>query len=340
MEKKQPEGLMRETAKKASRFARVAVAGLALGASADISTSQDPEKPYASTNYGENIAKNDIVIREFFDSNPSFLNPVLGGEFSKGERESRTEILPNGEEVFRDIGATFYKTKKRDTIGKIKEKLSAYPEFSYLKDQKRKVLSFNIPDDQLPSNTWIPIPLEAESRHLTVEEFLSYTTKGIKKILEDSEYADEVEDILKKITMPELEATLVAIAKQESGGEPIGSFVYHKWEPRHKTFSYSPFHILNEGPGLKARQSLNLSIGQTYHPQNATEFFLGFISEKAKEMRKRPDRYFPITEHLEEFSVFYNGKFWKETNPDYADNISKYYDEALPIVLEHWVAVE
>ena len=141
-------------------------------------------------------------------------------------------------------------------------------------------------------------------------------------------YGPEIERVLQKINLRELVATMVAIAKQEGGGLPLGQFSLHRYESHKRTFSYSYFHVLMRGPGEEARQTLNLTKGQTCHPINAVKLFLAFMIEKTGERRRYVDRYFPISEHENEFAEFYNGRRWKKTNPDYLNNFWTYHREA------------
>lgn len=327
---------------KAARYSRAAVFGAAMSAAGPACEGpRCPTDDIETHNIGkENICDEqlDTVLEEnreteintpFFDRNPNYLRPVPGGEFSKEERAERTETLPNGEKIFRDIGLTFYYVEPGDTLSEIRRDLSQYGEFSYLQNQRGQLRGFNIPAEQLQADMWIPIPMETEKRYITDEQMAEYAEHAIQELLENQEYADELEGILKKVTKRELIATVIAIAKQESGGEPIGKFVYHKWEPHKQAFSFSPFHVLMTGPGLEARRELDMTEGQTYHPKNAVKLFIGFLIEKTAERKRTPDRYFPIDEHIEAFATFYNGGDWRETNPNYDTNVISYYEEAL-----------
>ena len=84
-----------------------------------------------------------------------------------------------------------------------------------------------------------------------------------------------------------------------------------------------------EGPGLKARRHLELTEGQTYHPENAVELFLAFLVEKCKETRKKAEDFFPLPDHYDSFTTFYNGYSTKKKHDAYVEKISDYYDAAL-----------
>jgi hypothetical protein len=283
----------------------------------------------------------DELVNPLFDR-PEFFEKHEGGEYSSAERAAHTRTLPNGEVIFDDVGLSFYRVERGDTIGGIRAKLSKYPEYDYLNDQRQQIMSFNIGADDLngpwldrrgrKQYMWLPIPLKNEDRHISDQEFEHYAKLAIKDLHElNGPYHETVEDILNKISPEEFTATLTAIAKQESGGLPIGQFELHRWEEGHHVFSFSIFHVLMEGPGLKARKNLSLTEGQTYHPQNATELFVGYLAEKGAEMSKNPASYFPLDHgnNAIRFARFYNGEAWKTTNPDYVKNILAYYKEAL-----------
>lgn len=331
---KNPEGFMTKFGREAKKFAHTAGFAAAIG-SANAACEGPGCHPDESTEINrlkeraEAEAEGTETRQIFFDSNPDYLRHIPGGEFTKQERAERTETMPNGEKIFHDIGLDFYYVEKGDTISEVQTSLGLYDQYSYLKTQKIKLQSFNIPSKKFRAGMWVPIPLENESRHISEEQLAEYAGLGIKEILEDKKYGDEVKDILDIVSTKELIATIIAIAKQESGGQPIGKFTFHRWEDHQKAFSFSLFHVLMKGPGLKARHQLELTEGQTYHPQNATKLLLAFMVEKAAETKIRPDVFFPIDQHLEEFAVFYNGSHWKKTNPGYTDNIMRYYAEAL-----------
>ena len=271
-----------------------------------------------------------IEPNPFFDGEPDYLRSVTtqNGEWTRHQRKKRRKTLIRGEEIFQDVGLTFYLVKRGDTISEIRERLGTYPEYAYLSDQLEKLDSFNIPARKLRANLWIPIPTESKDRQLTDAQFASYAHDAIEELSLSPQYGKEVERILKKVSTRDLVATMMAIAKQEGGGKPLGQFELHRWEPGKKVFSFSYFHVLMQGPGLTARKALNLTEGQLYHPRNGVKLFLAFVIEKNRESKKHADRLFPIWDHPEAFARFYNGKAWKRTNPHYVKNVRRYYDEA------------
>jgi len=280
--------------------------------------------------------KNEISLPQqkdhpFWDNNKEYFRKVNNGEFSKEEYTQRFKKLPNGEIIFEDIGAlVFYKVEKGDTIQTIHEKLSKYKQFEHLKTSSRsKIKSFNVPQSSLTPGMLIPIPLAEEDRTLTDEQFVNYCNEAIDEMTNDEEYGPATRKIIKKTSKGELLAVMLTIAKQESGGKPIGQFELHRWEPHQSAFSFSIFHVLMKESGIKARKNLNLTEGQLYHPKNAAKLFLAFLCEKSKNGSScNPEKFFPLMKNLEEMALFYNGKAWRKINPNYTRNLSKYYQQS------------
>lgn len=126
---------------------------------------------------------------------------------------------------------------------------------------------------------------------------------------------------------------MLAIAKQESGGKPIGQFELHRWEPHQSAFSFSLFHVLMKGAGMRARQHLDMTEGQLYHPKNAAKLFLAFLCEKSRKGKLcDPERFFPLMKNLNSFARFYNGAAWKRINPHYTRHLRKYYHQSGKII--------
>ncbi len=253
---------------------------------------------------------------------------VENGEFSEEERRLRTETLEHGEVIFHDIGLDFYEVVPGDTVASIKEKLTKYPQYSYLKKQNRRLVSFNIDDKDLLDAREIPIPQKNAERIISDEDFSEYARRAIHEMKLNPEYRDGINHILKIISEKDLIASLAAIAKQESGKEHIGDFEQHLYQPTHHAFSYSYFHILDEGEGLEARQKLQLTRGQTYNPVNAAKLCLAFLIEKSGNSDAKLRSILPLEKHADEFASFYNGQDWKTANPLYASNIIDYQADA------------
>jgi len=268
---------------------------------------------------------------DFWDGHDEYFKEIPNGKFNKEEYESRLKKLSNGETIFEDIGAlVFYRVEEGDTTSKIREKLSKYKRFKYLKTSSReKIKSFNIPRRSLEAGMLIPIPLAEKDRLVTDGQFVNYCNEAIDEMVVDATYGKMVKRIIEKTSKQEILKVMLAVVKQESGGKPIGQFELHRWEPGQKAFSFSLFHVLMTGPGMKARQKLNMTEGQVYHPKNGAKLFLAFLCEKSKKGNSsNPERFFPLIDHLESFARFYNGANWKRVNPNYIHNIKRFYGDA------------
>lgn len=263
--------------------------------------------------------------RTYFDQNPDYFRTLtIHGDYSEEERQRRTKTLSGNVTIFDDAGLLFFKVRPGDTLGKIRVDLGAMREFEYLRDQLHKLESFNIPARELQRGMWLPIPFENENRYITDEQFASYAASAIKKMENHEKYGAYTRSILKVISESDLLASLVAVAKQEAGGQPIGRYELHRWEPAHNVFSFSLYHILMKDAGLRARRTLNKSEGQLYHPEIATQLFIAYLQEKDI----KPESIFPIDAHAENFAKQYNGKYWRKINPHYVHNLLKFYRQA------------
>jgi len=276
---------------------------------------------------------------------------------STENKPRQTEKLSKGVEIVRDNSLVFYKVQPGDGRIKIREKLAKLKEFAYLKklpiDEKLKILSFNIKNENLHPRMLIPIPKAIEEREISDEDFTNQAHKAIVELAKNKTYGCQIKKLIKEKGETELIKTMLAVAKVESGGKPIGHFAYHRYEPAYNTYSFSIFHILMDGAGLKARKKLNLTEGQLYNPKNASKLFLAFVIEKAQGMKKSPSSLFPLigtpeelnqaktalrispekaTERwpktIQKFSDFYNGTGWRDRNQIYAHRLTKYYLQA------------
>lgn len=323
-------GSVRESLRQ-SATARVVTAGIALhGASA---CEEHPQKRPAQHQHEIGLGcSREKIARD--DANDPFLKAYPRGEFSKEERVKRIKVLGKGVKIFVDIGLEFYYVKSGDSIARIRAKLLQFPQYQFLEDQKMKLQSFNIPNNELRAGMWIPIPLQNDERHVDDESFAADARWAVRNMKENKTYGALVKKILALPNMDEkkLVASMLAVAKQESGGLPIGQFEFHRWEGhgKHHEFSFTMFHVLMTGPGLAARRNLNMTEGQTYDTRNAVRLFIAFLAEKANECKADLTKFFPFcAASLDDFATFYNGAGWRNNNKRYPGSILKFYEEAL-----------
>ncbi len=230
------------------------------------------------------------------------------GEFSQAEECARTKELAPGVIIRKDIGLDFYRVQKGDTLDGIKAKLSKFPDFAYMKNLPRnRLTSFNIPASVLQADTWIPLPAEKSTEELTNEQFVANCGTAIAEMKDNEIYGPLIVNLLKTVSVTQVVAMMLACAKTESGTGSLSGFSPFRYENGHKCFSYSVFHILMDGAGLKARQKLGMTEGQVLLPKNSAKLFLAFLIEKSP---KNFQKYFPLDKNLESFSSFYNGN-WK-----------------------------
>lgn len=311
------------------RAAMIVIGGAAILGGAGIISSWPPEKPERVQVDPPGPEKPGSELNEYDRVVPK-------GRFSDEERKKRVITLPNGSVVFKDLcGLYFYKVVEGDNKERIIDKLSQVPEFAYVKDlPDYKLKSWNILDKDIKPGEnghtmWLPIPVPFERRTLTSEEFFKHSNQAIDEMLKDEVYGRSMREILRKIGRRELLVSMMTMAKKESGGEPIGQFVFHRWESGKQAFSFSLYHVLMVDAGLEARTHINKTEGQLYHPKVAGMLFLAFLCEKTGEGKAcHPARYLPITDDPERFASMYNGANWRKINSDYATLLVKYHTDA------------
>lgn len=275
-------------------------------------------------------------VKKIF-KNPEFFVYHEDGEFSEQEKSLRTEKIDGTGTIFHDVGLDFYVVQKGETLDEIRTKLTAsYP---YLQKQTRKIDGFNIGKSHVSAEMMLPIPLEKDERKISDQEFLKFAYETIEEMEDDPEYGEFIHALREHYSDEKIAISLLAIAKQESGGKPIGQFELHRFEPKYQTFSYSIFHVLMIGPGEAARKELGMTLGQTYHPGNAIKLFFAFAIEKILEpkaanrenllVRENAKKQFvELFEFTEKSVASINGRAWKRYNPEYLQNIHGYYGEA------------
>jgi hypothetical protein len=298
-----------------------------------------PAVEQKETRKGEEPLKEFILQTEV---KPTFQNPEFfvyheNGEFSEQEKKLRAEQIEGIGTLFHDVGLDFYVVQKGETLDDIKQKLESH--YPYLKNQKGKIRGFNIHAKDVVSGMTLPIPIESDERKISDQEFLKFAYESIEEMEDDPEYGEFIQALREQYSDEKIAISLLALAKQESGGKPIGQFELHRFEPKYQTFSYSIFHVLMMGPGEVARKELGMTPGQTYHPGNAIKLFFGYMVEKILEpnvaKRGDPDVIKKAKERFVEFFLLnkksasmYNGKSWERTNPSYLNNIQGYFGEA------------
>ncbi len=245
-----------------------------------------------------------------FEERPYFQNPDF---FDKDFKVTKDESYKDKWVILmRDAWMTFYVVQEWEkTKEQIREKLSAIPEFSYLKDSlyNDKIMWFNVPDASLKKWLYIPIPLKTADRHIDINEFKEYSRIALQELKDDSHYWEKVKKLIEECGEERVINIMTAFARcetatdQEKFLDPIWTAELHRWEPKYKSFSFSYYHILMEKsadgktpwPWLKARQKLWLTEWQCYHPINAWKLFLWYCFEKKSD----PTYFFKIKDLAE-----------------------------------------
>jgi len=265
-------------------------------------------------------------------------------DFFKRSYEYKYETLKTNAgkiHLVRDVGLTFYRVEKGDSIADIRQKLASLLEFSYVsKLSKEKIESFNIQNKKLAPGMLIPIPPEKEKSVLSDKQFANYCQQAIEEMKTHPKYRDYIAQILAVIPEDKLATLMMAVAKQESGGDnaPIGSFALHRWEPSQSAFSFTYYHVLMKEAGLEARKKLGLTEGQACHPKNASKLFLAFLIEKAGDRGKLGvfkefvAKYFPPSGSFQNFASFYNGGDYRKNQ--YDTNLEKLFNDSQKIMAE------
>ncbi|MFA5352443.1 MAG: N-acetylmuramidase domain-containing protein [Candidatus Gracilibacteria bacterium] len=271
-----------------------------------------------------------------WDGNQDFFRKGYEYKYKKIKNEKGATI-----NLVEDVGLTFYRVEKGDSIAGIRQKLSytSESEFKYIATlSKKKIESFNIQNKKLIPGMLIPIPPKIENSILSDKQFANYCQQAIDEMKTHPKYRDYIAQILEVIPEDKLVTLMIAVAKQESGGDnaPIGSFALHRWEPGQSAFSFTYYHVLMKEAGLEARRKLGLTEGQACHPKNASKLFLAFLIEKAGDRGKLGTfkefvaKYFPPAGSFQNFAAFYNGGDYKKNQ--YDTKLEKFFEDSEKLI--------
>ncbi len=300
--------------------------------------------------------------KEDFFANKDYHRFVADGLLTEEQKKKRTILLdpkdfaePRPKEAVPLIidfgGVAFYKANKGDTISGIRDLLSRHPDYAYLKTQKRSLEGFNYAKpSELKAGEEVQVPLDIKERQLTDAQFAISAKQAIQEMLAHPEFGPGTKKIVDKIGEQEFIASLLAIAKQEAGGKPIGQFSYYRVEPERKTArgevvrrkSVGPMHVVVErpgvtpGPGKKAAKILGITDGQATNPVEGIKLSIGWHIKKTK----NPEKYFPIDQNILAYAKFYNGRDVETKNPNYIPNLSKYLRQSRELLTQSELLAE
>lgn len=195
----------------------------------------------------------------------------------------------NPEITKREWRLAYCKVHPWDSIPKIRDRLSKYPEFSYLKEKVydgngRNEIWFNINPKHLKPWMDLMVPLKLESRQVEDSAFLEGCKRAINNIKSNSTYWKKVWELINKIWEKNLARVMSAFAKVETAGGKSGVKIWTWWLYRYEstsTYSISYYHVLTKSEYAwdKARKNLGMSVWDTCDPVKAWMFFLWYRCE-------------------------------------------------------------
>ncbi len=284
---------------------------------------------WAGFRQGERVvARQDIPVlaaprHAFYDGKPEYFVRHAGGNLTVAERRA-ARTLRDGSVLLDDAELTFYRVRRGDTVSGIRARLGRLREFDHFGEQLAKLDSFNIPPRYLRAGMWLPLPMVRGDREVRPDQFLAYAATAIREMRDAGSYARVTRNLLSRVSWEDLAVLVTATAMQEAGGQPLGRLELHRWEEGQRAFSFGYCHVVMVGPGLRARQRLGLTEGQTYHPVNSAKLFLAFLFEKAAETGRDPADFFPLEgKRAEAYAAFYNGTSWRSINPHYVAHVER-----------------
>ncbi len=226
--------------------------------------------------------------------------------------------------LLRDWKLIFYVVKKWEWLNIIKEKLSQIPEFSYLKDVPnwKSTKWFNTPNSSLTPWFYLPLPIKAEDREISIEAFKKEAKTALTEMTKNTMYKEKCNQLLKTVSEDDIISIMTAYARSETAedwkhfNDKIWSVELHRREAKYSSYSFSYFHILMEKnsdgktawPWLKARLNLWLSEWDCYDVKNACKLFLGYCFEKNAD----PSYFFKI-KSLEDAKIVWQKYNWSSS---------------------------
>ena len=223
-------------------------------------------------------------------------NIETGVEREASTREELNELRRNVEKTSKNPEITkrewrlsYCKVHPWDTIPKIRDRLSKYPEFSYLKDKVydwdwRNEIWFNINPKHLRAWMDLMIPLKLETRQIEDKAFFENCKKAINNIKSNFAYWKTISDLAKKIWENNLARVMSAFAKVETAGGKSNVKIWTWWLYRYEdssTYSVSYYHVIPKSgwAGDFALKNLNMKPWDACDPIKAWMLFLWYWCE-------------------------------------------------------------
>ena len=256
-----------------------------------------------------------------------------------------TTAMPKGLRL--ENGVYVYRVQSGDTRSQLIGKLSKYAPLSYLKSwyswSSDGANSFNVwsylPDHLF--DVWVDLIVPNKESIKNVRDFKKTQLTAIDNMKKNAKYWDKVKKLFISkekwwywFSENDVANAMTAYARSESSrlrrNEKIWECALFRYEPT-QVFSYGYHHVAlslkNWKPTKnlawdKARQWLNLSVGDTCDPMKSGMLCLAYCIEK------RPTDYykfFDISNNLTWCCDNYNWWNWEKQNPDYDDKLSNNY---------------
>lgn len=230
-------------------------------------------------------------IDKWPDKNISFFTKIYN-EIRDFHKEIENS-LNNPEITKREWRLAYCRVLRWDTIPKIRNRLSKYPEFDYLKESRyqNKILWFNIKDSDLRPWMNLMVPLKIEKREIGDSDFINKSKIAINQMMNNPIYWNQVKTLVQKIWKDNLARVMYAFAKVETAnGNPevkIWNWCLYRYE-KTDLYSVSYYHIIprhNRAWGI-ALQKLKMTVWDTCDPINAWKLFLWFWCQAVPDTTK------------------------------------------------------
>lgn len=242
--------------------------------------------------------------------------------------------------VYKDIDLHFYRVVSWDnSTGVIRRKLRHFPELAHVSQSNKQTLSLNIESKHLRIWEIIPIWVPRHERVYTNWDFAKITNIAINQLLEESIYSGQIKKLIDLVWKDNLIKLSIAVAKIESGWYPIWSQVLNRFEPRHRRWSLSHFHVFMKWDGKTVLDELKMSPWQLMNPINWVKLFFWFLLKKfwsvdnLVEVFKWNEWLFDV--HL--FAIKYNWKYYKK---EYSQSINKNFGLVSKLFANKWIDKE
>lgn len=201
----------------------------------------------------------------------------------------KKETSKNPEITKREWRLVYCRVLKWDSIPKIRERLSKYPEFSYLKESTygwngRNEKWFNINPKSLRAGMDLMVPIKMEDRQIEDKVFLENCKTAINNMTSNSTYWKRIKTLVEKIWVNNLSRVMSAFARVETANWDKRTKIWTWWLYRYEntsTYSISYYHILakSEYAWEKALKNLGMNVWDTCDPVKAWMLFLWFWCE-------------------------------------------------------------